>query len=508
MIGGMANFNRPFGQVRRILRRRSDNFASKIIFTPPQDKLKKMKILFILPKIGSQAKWVVGIASLSAVLKQTGYEIELLEVEKKQDINKIIPFIKSYQPQVIGLSTNSHQYIYAVQIARMIKSEFDIPIFLGGVHAILKPNEVIQEKSFDGISIGEAEESFLKLLDQIKQNQDYINTNGFWFRKNNQIIKNNISCLIKNLDKLPFPDYSIFNYFKSAKENESEIVPRFIFSRGCPFDCTYCCNHIFKKIYADQGNYLRFRSVDKIIEEISLNRQKYNFKHFKIDDDTFSLNKDWVLEFCEKYPKKFNMTFECNVRPGAVDKKILQALKKAGCNLIKIGLENGNEILRKEILNRNTSNQEIIELFASAKMLGLKTFSFNMIGVPGETKKTIKQTIDLNAKIKPDFFHITAFYPYPKTLLGEKCLKKGWITKERLDSCMEESILELPNLTASEIKKAVKKFKYNVYKQYDWQKALKEKRKDFKRFIIKNPFLSELIKPVYRLLKKSTLQGE
>ena len=85
-----------------------------------------MKILFIFPKIGSQAKCAVGIASLSAVLKEVGYKVELLEIEKKEDINKIISFVKSYQPRVICLSVNSHQYVYAIDIARRIKSEFNI----------------------------------------------------------------------------------------------------------------------------------------------------------------------------------------------------------------------------------------------------------------------------------------------------------------------------------------------------------------------------------------------
>jgi len=459
-----------------------------------------MKILFILPKIGSQAKWVVGIASLSSVLKEAGYQVELLEIENREDINEIVPFVKLCQPQIIGLSVNSHQYVYAIQIARMIKSEFDIPLFLGGVHAILKPNEMIQERSFDGVCLGEAEVSFLRLANRIKQGYSYFDIDNFYFRKGEEIIKNKIGRLIENLDRLSFPDRSIFNYFKKSGKNE--IVPRFIFSRGCPFSCTYCCNHTFKKIYAGCGRYLRFRSVDKAIEEIRMAKEKYNFNHFKVDDDTFSLNKNWVLEFCEKYPREFGMSFECNVRPGAVDKETLTALKKAGCSLIKVGVENGNETLRKEVLGRRISNQEIIELFDFARDLGLPTFSFNMIGIPGETKETIKETINLNVRIRPSFLQITAFYPYPGTMLGEKCLAEKLIAKERLDSYMNESVLELPNLTSYQIKKYVKRFKYDVYKRYDRKKALKEKMRDFKKIIVSSPFFSGVIKPFYRLIKK------
>jgi len=459
-----------------------------------------MKVLFIIPKIGSQAKWLVGVAYLSAVLKKAGYQVDLLEVEKKQDINQINSFIDSIQPQIVGLSVNSHQYFYAAEIAERIKKEFDIPLFLGGVHSTIRPDEVIQEKSFDGICIGEAEDVFLELVKRIEKQQDYTDINNFWFRRGNEIIKNEIAPLNEDLDQLPFPDYSIFEYFK--QNQDKEISPRLIFSRGCPFNCTYCCNHVLKRIYANKGKYLRFISAERAIEQIRLIKENYNFRHFKIDDDTFSLNKDWVLEFCDKYSKEFKMSFECNVRIGAVDKETLMAFKKAGCNLIKVGLETGNQDLRRQVLGRNISDQEVIELFNLAKQIGIKTFSFNMIGIPGETKQTIQETINLNAMLKPDFMQVTAFYPYPETVLGEQCIKQGLITRKHLDCYIDESVLELPNLSSGQIKKAVRNFTYNVYKQYDSKKALKEKINQFKKFVISTPLLYKIGKPIYRLVKK------
>ncbi len=459
-----------------------------------------MKILFIIPKIGSQAKWLVGVSFLSAILKKNGYQVELLEIEDKKEINQINSFIKSYQPGIIGLSANSHQYIYAVEIAKKIKSEFNIAIFLGGVHATIRPEEAIKEESFDGVCIGEAEYSFLELVRRIEKKQDYTNINNFWFKRQDNIIKNEIGSLLIDLDQLPFPDYSIFKYFKDA--GQKEITPRFIFSRGCPFNCTYCCNHVFKKIYSGKGQYLRFVSVDWAIEQIRDFKNKYNFRHFKIDDDTFSLNKNWVLEFCHKYLKEFNMSFECNVRIGAIDRETLIILKKAGCNLIKVGLETGNEKLRKEILGRNISNDQVIGLFNLAKEIGILTFSFNMIGIPGETKRTIQETINLNAKIKPDFMQVTAFCPYPETLLGQKCIDQELITKDHIDCYMDESVLELPGLCSSQIKKAVRSFTYNVYKQYDSKKAIKEKIRQIKEFIILTPLLYKIGRPIYQLIKK------
>lgn len=460
-----------------------------------------MKVLLIFPKIGSSAKWMVGLAFISSVLKEAGHDVELIEIEDREGINNVIPFIRSYRPRVVGLSANSHQYVYATLIAREIKLNFDLPVFLGGVHTTIKPDEAIKEESFDGISIGEAEYAFLELIERIEKGRDYTDINNFWFRKEGRIIKNNIGPLVENLDKLPFPDYSIFKYFREA--GKKDIVPRFIFSRGCPFNCTYCCNHVFKKVYTGCGNYLRFRSVDKAIEEIELVKKQYNLKHCKIDDDTFSLNKAWVLEFCKKYSEKFDMSFECNIRPGAVDKETLEALKQAGCSLIKIGLETGNDNLRRKVLGRNITSQQIVELFSLAKEIGLLTFSFNMIGVPGENKKTIKETIDLNVRIKPNFMQVTAFYPYPGTLLGEECIRDGLVVGNHIDSYIEESVLNLPDLTSQEIRKAVKNFSFNVYRQYNWRKALDEKKKEFKKFIALSPIFSKLAKPVYKLIKSS-----
>ena len=462
-----------------------------------------MKILFIAPKIGSQAKLLVGIAYLSAVLKETGHEVELLEIDEKKDLDKIFLTIESFNPQIIGLTANSHQYDYAVDIARDIKSKFNAKIFLGGVHSTLAPENAVKEKCFDGVCVGEGEEAFLELIGKIENHQDYFDTKNFWFYKDGDLIKNDIRPIMNDLNSLPMPDYSIFKYYKSA--GSSEIVPRFIFSRGCPFNCTYCCNHAIKRIYIDQSNYVRFRSVEKSLAEIDLIKSKYNFKHFKIDDDTFSLNKKWVLEFCEKYKAKFNMTFECNVRVGAVDREILEALKSAGCNLIKVGVESGNEKLRREVLNRQIFNGKIIELFDLAREVGLKTFSFNMIGVPGETKSTVKDTINLNARLRPDYLQVTAFYPYPSTALGDRCLKEGLIGDYHLDSYMKESVLNLPTLSRGQIERAVKYFKFNVYRQYDRKRAVAEIKVVVKNSIIRNKFLYKPVRLFYNLAKKIKL---
>lgn len=462
-----------------------------------------MRILFVLPQIRSSGVWNVGVASMSAVLKEAGHDVDLFEIDNlDQQLVDLLEQIRINQPDIISISANSHQFPYAKKIAREIKKNCHVPIFIGGVHAILFPELLEKEEMFDGLCLGEGEEALLELVDKIEKNEDYFHTRNFWFRQGKNIIKNEPRGLIEDLNQLPFPDRSIFRYFK--KYGQKKITPRFIFSRGCPFNCAYCCNHALKRKYAGLGTYLRFRSVNKAIEEIKDLKQKYNFQHIKLDDDTFSFNKAWLLDFCNKFSKNFNMTFECNIRPGSVDEESLVALKNGGCVLIKVGVETGNEDLRKNVLNRQISNQEIINLFKKAKEIGLKTYSFNMVGIPGETKDSIKETILLNARIRPDFMQITVFYPYFGTTLGKTCLEQGLIGNDAADSYMEKSILKLPTISKREIEAAARNFKFNVYKHYDRKKALLEKQEQIKDFIVSRPLLRFFAKAIKRLIPFDT----
>lgn len=457
-----------------------------------------MRVLLILPQINSPCIWHTGLAYISAILKESGHQVQLFEINNyTQQITNLLDKIKEFEPAVIGISSNSHQILHAKNIAREIKKKYSLPIFVGGMHPTLQPEIIEDEENFDGVIIGEAEEIFLSLISKIENKNNYLDVNSCWFRDGSKIIKNEIAPLVEDLDKFPFPDRSIFRYFS---EDKQKITPRFIFSRGCPYECAYCCNHILKKIYHNLGRYVRWRSVDSAIREIELLREKYYFTHFKIDDDIFSLNKKWLLEFCEKFSKKFkDLTYECNIRPGVIDKESLIILKNSGCVLIKIGVETGNEKLRKEILNRNISNQEIINTFLIAKKINLKTFSFNMVGIPGESKETIRETVELNKIIQPDFMQVTIFYPYPHTILGEICAKSGYLEKDYEDSYMEKTILKLPTISKKEIEKAAKNFKFNIYWCYNKRKAFAEKKSQIKKFIISQSLLHFLAKTFKKL---------
>src|SRR4030042_5815261 len=129
-----------------------------------------------------------------------------------------------------------------------------------------------------------------------------------------------------------------------------------------------------------------------------------------------------------------------------------------------------------------------------------------MVGVPEETPATVRDTINLNRLIKPDFMQVTAFYPYPLTALGDLCFARGLVDKNYEDSYMERSVLNLPTISPRQIERAVKNFKFNVYWAYNKQKAIGEKIENAKKYIVKNPFLHQLARLIYfpiKLLKNN-----
>jgi len=255
----------------------------------------------------------------------------------------------------------------------------------------------------------------------------------------------------------------LFDYGKYLKWNHGTAT--FISTRGCPFQCTYCINHYLIKLYKGCGSYVRFRSINHLFKEIKEVVFKYGreVKNIEFYDDTFTLDEKRIKEFCERYPKEIGIPFNINVRVKAVKPGMFRVLKKAGCVRVSIGIEAGDENIRNKILKRNMSDNEIIETFAEARKAGLKTYSFNMIGIPFETKESIRKTIELNRKCKPDYVGVSIFNAFKGTELYNLCKEKGWLKKGYSKSYFRESNINHPNFSEKELRRIRNSFGFQVF---------------------------------------------
>ena len=420
-----------------------------------------MKVLFIYPDIrtrGSARHFATGIGSLSAVLKEKGHETGLiywcgepLQIVKKK--------VRDFSPDIIAFSAMTTQFRHVLRLSRSLRGETEGLLICGGSHVTLEPG-VLGSSPLKAICRGEGEEALPELIDKIKEGKGVRAVKNFWWRDNDHIYHNPLRPVISDLDSLPFPDRELFDYQAIIDSDFGQAS--FIFSRGCPFNCSYCSNHAFHKLYGEP--YVRFRSVDKALAEIDSVSSRYRFKTIVFDDDTMTADIDWLKGFLEGYRKHFRYPFDLNIRVETAAEGLFPLLKESGCRKVSIGVECGHEKLRKEVLRRRMTNREIIECFNRARLSGLKTKSFNLIGFPGEDSQTFRDTIRLNQTINPSSLILNVFYPYPGTDLYEFCREKGWIGQGGKDFReRDDTILDLPDFPRRDILTLYRRFGYLVY---------------------------------------------
>ena len=461
-----------------------------------------MKVTFVFPQIivWESPRYYSGIASLSAVLKRAGHDVSLLHYTKPVIEQKLAAAISKESPDIIGFSCNTHMFRYVKKWAPWIKKHFDIPIICGGVHPSIEPQDVINTQGVDMICIGEGEEAMVELCSKYENGEDITSILSLWIKQGDTVIRNPVRPLIENLDTLPFEDRELFDYEKLyASLNYTADV---IASRGCPYNCSYCCNSAMRKVYPNKEKYVRFRSVDKVIEEIRRIIIRYPFTKFiRFFDDILLLNKAWFKEFAEKYKNEIGLPFSCQCRADLIDKEAVELLKGAGCFMARFGVESGNDFMRNEVLNRHLTKEQMINAFNLCREKRIQTRADIMLGAPFENLYSIQDTVKLSARIHSNIIFHTIFYPYPGTKLYEICRDMGFLTEKRFDSLLEGSVISQDTITSEQVSFAFESFPYLV-KTYSFCNRLPQFLRDSGIKVLDSLFCSKIIpyRPIASIL--------
>ncbi|MBN1479605.1 radical SAM protein [candidate division KSB1 bacterium] len=414
-----------------------------------------MNVLFIFPTASNKFTFIDfhhGIAQLSACLKKAGHDTELYQTSHfhRHEIDKVVD---RFKPDILAYSFTSDHAQLARHYAHYL-TKHKIFSIAGGVHPTMAPDDVVDY--FDCLCIGEGEHALLDIV-----NGAHLDKIGNLVRKvEGRVVKNAMVPLIENLDDLPFPDRQLFNYQNALNQDHRAD---FMVGRGCPYRCTYCINN--QLINIAPGRYVRLRSVPNVLAEIKEVLTNYEgIESICFQDDTFALKMSWLEEFCQRYKNEIGLPFVCNLRADRADEKLASLLADAGCQEVRIGVEQGNEELRRSVMQRKMSNEQIVQSFQILHRAGIKTFAYNMIGIPGETEETIKETIALNRQIKPDKMHVSIFRPYPGTELHNQCIREGYIRNVTIESYFQPvSTIDLPNLSKKKIEYWYRLFRPAVY---------------------------------------------
>lgn len=317
--------------------------------------------------------------------------------------------VAGLKPFAIGITAMTPQLQGAVELADFLKHNVgETGIFLGGPHISAEPDFIKRHAQlFDYGITGEAEVTLLESLEKLVSGK--------------KIPKIQTGKAVMDLDTIPFPDKSLI---KRDRYSQYESM---MYSRGCPYHCYYCSRPSISKI-------TRYRSAENMVDEIKL---AYKDCQGKIDfqDDTFTLNKEKVIGFCQAVTEEnLNLDWRCNTRIDCVDEELLAAMKKAGCSLIHFGIESGNEKIRKEIVNKGQfTNKQINKVFHWCKKYKIKVAGYFMIGHPQETKKDLEETSEMILNSDIDLLGLSIPIPFPGSKLYEIAKKRGIVNEETID---------------------------------------------------------------------------
>lgn len=348
-----------------------------------------MKIAFVQPK--SFHTWeALNIGYLASSLKLNGFSNLLFFsgfFDKDEETIR-----ECREADIIGFSCTSPQMKHALQLAKQIKKTNNWIVF-GGVHPSSLPEDTLKYEFIDAVVVGEGEQAIVEIA---KGNRK-------------KIIK---MPYIQNLDNIPFPDRIFIkqerNIQQAFYENNLRIGSIFS-SRGCPFRCRFCAsNQVWSRI-------VRFRSPENILNEFIKLVDDYKIDFVKFSDDTFTLKRDLVMDFCRrKIEKNVKTKWGCNIRVNTVDREILELMRKANCTEVWAGVESGSPNILKDMQKDITINQ-VKEIFKITKDLGFFRRAYILLGMPNENYKDIKMTEELIDEIKPDYVGFTILASYPGT---------------------------------------------------------------------------------------------
>jgi anaerobic magnesium-protoporphyrin IX monomethyl ester cyclase len=437
---------------------------------------KKNKVVLVNPpllkgSIRHQLYLLIGLAYLAAVLEEDENDVSVIDCQADQiNHDKLRTKLAGLKPDLVGITSMAPTIQSALLAAAIAKDECpNATVVLGGPHATFMDKEILKdEASVDVIVRGEGEYTLRELVQNLFDSQNLHEVKGITFRDNGKIVRNPDRPLIKNLDELPRPSYKHFQLEKYQLFGRT-LLP-VISSRGCPFQCSFC---VASRMF---GKSFRARSPKNIVDELEWLRDVHGAEAFTFYDDTLTFDKKRMYQIVEEIKKRnIGIPWDCQTRVDQVSKDLLVKMREANCQQVFFGVESGCQKIL-DAVHKKTTVEQNEKAIKWAKETGLFVTISAIIGYPGETRDTIKQTLDFIKRVKPDDVYLCVAAPFPGTELREIVEKKGYKTSANwqfYDTITP--VFENPELPTEEIRKIRKDFYDSFYSpMYILRQSLKK----------------------------------
>lgn len=413
----------------------------------------------------------LGLMYISAYLEKEGIDNEIIDIKSQEPediiLEKTIEEIKKYDFDIIGINCMCTEVAVVKEIANQIKKiKPSAKVVLGGPHPTSHSEQFLDAYKFiDYIVIGEGEITFTELVKSIRENKNISKVKGIVRLTKTRVVRNKPRELMQNLDELPFPAYHKVDmkmYTRPSSWGSRPILLSLFWvftSRGCPYRCKFCVAHTLF------GRGIRQRSVNNVVDEIELLKNKYKIDGIFIYDESFTVNRERVIAICKEIIKrKLNIVWGCQTRVNLINEDILPWMRKAGCLQVDFGIESGNQ----RVLNYIQKDQSVTQIKKAVKLCQkyeLRVFANFMCNLPTETEKELNDSVKLAKELNCNVVIWNVFVPYPGIGFAKELILEDYETMNGFPSDEAYQLLETKYKFAK-YKTNLKKLVDKLYKRF------------------------------------------
>ncbi|MFA5088090.1 MAG: radical SAM protein [Candidatus Omnitrophota bacterium] len=455
-----------------------------------------LKVLLIYANTQMEPLVPLGVACVYTVLKEAGFEVKIFDTtlyrsdsennsqaaragslqvkpvdyasvgvigKETNPVDDFVKMVDGFKPDLIGLSCVELTYRQGLNLLGAVQ-ERRIPVIVGGCFATFSPEIILQDDRVDMVCTGEGEEVILALARRMAKKESIDDIPGLWLKKSSgEMVRNRVGELVDvNSTILPkFDGFAPERIYRAMDGVIYRMVPIEI-SRGCPYQCTYCSAPMFQRVFKPAGRWLRYKTVERIIEEVDYYVKEYDAQYFYFVSETFlAMPDEERKKFYSRY-RKYRIPFWFNTRPETVTEYDLKCLEEIGCHRISIGIESGHYELRRRLLKRNYKNDTVLNAVNIVLNTKIQLSVNNMVGFPDETREMFFDTVELNRQFKAHSHSISIFQPFRGTELFDYCVLKGYWDPDKL--CADS--FATPSLNMTSMSKETIKGLYRTFNLY------------------------------------------
>ena len=384
--------------------------------------------------------------ALSAILQRANFFVKILDFnihrpweipDEQRDSyleNLLVEAVGVTTPSLVGIGCLfSGQFPAVMKFSVFLKEKFPtLPVVIGGMHPTIFPVQILKNcPSIDYVVMGEGEQQILSLAEGIRNRSfDLDPVDGIAFRKNGNIIMHPKRKFLEDLDTLPLPAYNLIDFkdyhhdtshWHNPKKLSFRMTVPIISSRSCPMRCNFC------SMFLVMGPKIRFRSPQNVVDEIQWLYDQYGQRHFSFMDDNINFHKNHILSICNLIvQRKLDIQFETpnGLMVSTLDKEVMDKMVEAGWVRGAIAIESGSDFIRNQVIGKRISRQKIMEVISLAKSYkNLYLKAYFIIGMPEDTRETLKETYEMIQEINIDDPYVTNLIPFPGTAVFEQALR-------------------------------------------------------------------------------------